>query len=232
MKTTTFTSTNDAISYIEDRLKNHPGLSNLLLDSINKAESNASGGNLDEKLFKLLDWPLTIPAWIDYIRDFSRWIPNQSGQEGWQDPNTGYSQEVYDRLCHFYYLIDQKVGPNDTTIVQNIDGFKQWLVDYADLWGDFLNTPESFNDTIWESFKKYAPYYRIEDSLVNGKPNSPSGWLTFNQFFARELNPGLRPIDDPSDNTVAVAPADCTYRKMYKIDENSNIKSTVFKKNT
>ncbi len=230
MKTTTFTSTNDAIAYIEDWLKTHPGLSDLLLESINKAESNASGGKLNEDLFKLLDWPLTIPDWIEYLRSFSRWIPHQSRYKGWQDPDTGYSQEVYDHLCHFYYLIDQKVGPNGSTIVQNIDGFKQWLIDYANLWGDFLNTTESFNDSIWESFKKYAPYYRIDDSLVNGKPNSPSGWLTFNQFFARELNPGLRPIDAPNDNTVAVAPADCTYRKMYKIDENSNIKNTVLKK--
>ncbi len=229
MKTTTFTSTNDAIGYIEKWLKSNPTLSELLVASINKAESYANS-KLDKPLYDVLDWPTTVDEWISYLRKFSRWIPHQSGNKGWQDPDTGYSQEVYDRLCHFYFLIDQKVGLDNNTIVQNIDGFNQWLVDYANLWGDFLNTTESFNDTIWESFKKYAPYYRIEDSLVNGKPNSPSGWLTFNQFFARELNPGLRPIDAPNDNTVAVAPADCTYRKMYKIDADSNITNTVLKK--
>lgn len=222
MKTTTFKSTNDAIAYIKDRLDTDPELSELLVASINKAESQANG-KLNTDLYKLLEWPTTVDEWISYITTFSRWIPHQTDLKGWRDADKGYAQEVYDRLCHFYFLIDQGVGKNGDTIVQNIDGFKEWLIDYANLWGDFLNTTESFNDAIWKSFKKYAPYYRIEDSLVNGKPNSPSGWLTFNQFFARELNPGLRPIDAPTDNTVITAPADCTFRKMYNIDENSNI---------
>lgn len=222
MKKTAFTSTNDAIAYIKDELENNSQLSELLLESINKAKTFADG-RLNSKLFNLLDWPTTIPAWIDYITKFSRWIPQQSSHKGWQDPATGYSQEVYDNLCHFYFLLDQKVGPNEKVIVQNIDGFKEWLVDYANLWGDFLNTTESFNDEILASFENFSPYYRVQDSMVNGKPNNPSGWLTFNQFFARELNPGLRPIDAPNDNTVAVSPADCTYRMMYNIDEDSNI---------
>lgn len=225
MNTQKFVTTTDAIAFIENWLKNDAVLSELLLESITEARKFADG-RLNEKLFNLLSWPTTIPGWISFITEFSRWVPHQSGHEGWQDPETGYAQEVYDRLCHFYFLLDQKVGPNENIIVQNIDGFNDWLVAYANLWGDFLNTPESFNDTIWESFKQYAPYYRIEDSLVNGKPNSPSGWLTFNQFFARELNPGLRPIDSPSNNSFVTAPADCTYRKMYQIDENSKIFSS------
>lgn len=229
MKTTTFTSTKDAISYITIWLMNDRKLKGLLEESINKAESQAHI-KLNKNLYGVLDWPTTADEWITYITEFSRWIPNQSSHEGWKDPETGYSQEVYDNLCHFYFLIDQKVGPKESTIVQNIDGFNDWLVDYANLWGDFLNTQESFNDAILKSFKDFSPYYRIKDSLVNGKPNNPSGWLTFNQFFARELNPGLRPIDSPNNNTVAVAPADCTFRKMFAIDKDSNITETVLKK--
>lgn len=37
----------------------------------------------------------------------------------------------------------------------------------------------------------------------------PGGYRTFNQFFARELKPGMRPIADPDDDSVVVAPADC-----------------------
>ncbi|AUC83654.1 phosphatidylserine decarboxylase [Lacinutrix sp. Bg11-31] len=209
-------------------LDNNPQLSGLLVESINAA-SNAANGTLDQELYDLLYWPTTESEWISYIVEFSQWIPHQTRFEGWKDPDTGYTQEVYDRLCHFYYLIDQKVGPGNTTIVQNLDGFKEWLITYANLWGDFLNTTDSFNDTIWQSFKDYAPYYRIDDSLVNGKPNNPSGWLTFNQFFARELNPGLRPIAGVGNNATVVAPADCTYRKMYPIDKDSNINTSVLK---
>jgi len=50
-------------------------------------------------------------------------------------------------------------------------------------------------------------------------PNNPSGWKTWNQFFARELNPGLRPITSPEDNTVICSPADCTYRMDYPISD-------------
>ena len=35
---------------------------------------------------------------IEYITKFSRWTPQQNGHEGWQDPTTGYSQEVDDNL--------------------------------------------------------------------------------------------------------------------------------------
>ena len=65
----------------------------------------------------------------------------------------------------------------------------------------------------------------MQDSMIGDtpRPNNPSGWLTFNQFFARELNPGLRPIANPSDNTTVTVPADCTYRQFYKIDAESNI---------
>ncbi|PCJ95011.1 MAG: phosphatidylserine decarboxylase [Flavobacteriaceae bacterium] len=179
---------------------------------------------------KIYGWPSTAEEWVYYVTIFSRWIPQQSEHEGWQDPKTGHSQEVYDNLCHFYFLLDQNVGPEGNTIVQNSDGFKEWIVSFANLWGDFLNTTESFNEHILETFENFSPYYRIQDSMVDGKPNNPSGWLTFNQFFARELNPGLRPIDTPADNNVVVAPADCTYRKRYDIDENSNITNTIFKK--
>ena len=53
--------------------------------------------------------------------------------------------------------------------------------------GYFLNTPESFNDTILQSFMTFSPNFRIQDSMINGKPNAP--WNSFNDFFDRELNP-------------------------------------------
>jgi len=57
----------------------------------------------------------------------------------------------------------------------------------------------------------------------------PSGWLTFNQFFARELNAGLRPISDPNSNLVVVSPADCSFQQVYDIDDESNIPATTIK---
>jgi len=64
---------------------------------------------------------------------------------------------------------------------------------------------------------------------VGGRANAPSGWLSFNQFFARQLNPGLRPITDPASNLIVTSPADCTFQHTYDIGEQSEIPPTTLK---
>lgn len=48
-------------------------------------------------------------------------------------------------------------------------------------------------------------------------------YRTFNQFFARHLKPGMRPIAGLHDNNVLVSPADCTFVGWWQISEKSNI---------
>lgn len=217
------------IEFLNEKCKIDNDFLSLLIESLEKANNEAQK-NLNKDLYEALEWPTNVEDYVAYLRSFSRWAPQQSGEDAWKNPEDGQSQEVYDRLCHFYWLIDQKVGDNGTTIVENIPWFSEWLVAYAKDWGSFLNTTDSFDNEILKSFIKYSPKYRVEDSMVNGKPNNPSGWLTFNQFFARELNPGLRPIENPSDNTIITCPADCTYKQTYAIDANSNIPAITMKK--
>jgi phosphatidylserine decarboxylase len=78
----------------------------------------------------------------------------------------------------------------------------------------------------------FPPYTIFNEKKEPLRPNSPSGWLTWNQMFSRELNPGLRPVDDPLKNTVITAPADCTYRAKYCIDANSLLPECVQIKRT
>lgn len=120
---------------------------------------------------------------------------------------------------------------DETAIAENSEVFRGWLTEFARQWGSFLDTSESFNDDILQSFLRDAPEYTIEESLIGGRPNMPSGWVTFNQFFARELNPGLRPISEPTDNRVVTSPADCTFQHCYDIDAESNIPATTIKGN-
>jgi phosphatidylserine decarboxylase precursor len=114
-------------------------------------------------------------------------------------------------------------------VVQDVGWFRDWLVGYADVWGEFLDTTGSFDQQILRSFADDSPKYRVQDSMIDGRPNNPSGWLTFNQFFARELNPGLRPVADPATNCTAVAPADCTYKQRYRIGPDSSIPAITIK---
>jgi phosphatidylserine decarboxylase len=51
----------------------------------------------------------------------------------------------------------------------------------------------------------------------------PSGWLTFNQFFAREVKPGKRSIAEPRNDRVIVSPADATFVGKWDIGANSKV---------
>ena len=221
------------ITALQEKLDADSTLSDLLVQSLEKAKLLGEA-ELDSKLYAALKWPQTIPDYLDYLAWFARWIPHQSSDPAWTEPGTDEQQEVYDHLCHFTWLIDQKVGPDKNKIVQNNDWFSTWLIAYANDWGRFLDTTESFNDAALQSFIDNSPEYTVEDSMITHhgklKPNAPSGWLTFNQFFARELNPGLRPIASPEDNSIVTSPADCTYRAQYPIDANSQIEEITIKK--
>jgi phosphatidylserine decarboxylase len=199
---------------------------NLLTASLQSANSKAKT-KLAPDLYNALTWPVDFPSYLTYLAWFAEWSPHQSSAAAWKTPNVDpadeSSREVYDHLCHFYWLIDQRVGPNDDSIVQNVPWFSEWLISYADAWGSYLNTTDSFSDEILETFIADSPRFQVQDSMIDGRPNAPSGWLTFNQFFARELNPGLRPIDNPMANTTVTSPADCTFKATYPIAADSTI---------
>ena len=213
------------IGDIKNEIKNNE---ELLVTSLKEANDNASGGKLKKELYDALQWPLTLDEYVDYLYEFGRWIPKQSTDPAWERADEDGSQEPYDRLCHFHWLIDQDVEVKGKKVhVQNDEWFAKWLVRFADAWGSFLDTTESFNRESLQSFINLSPRYNVKDSMIgtapHWRPNEPSGWLTFNQFFARELNPGLRPINSPGDNQVVTSPADCTWKATYDIDENSEV---------
>jgi len=212
----------DVINLLAAKSHDDKGFNDLLLASLLKAKATAEL-KLNPNIFKALEWPLDLKGYKEYLLKFSKWIPQQSNDDAWKYHDNNWHKEVFDRLNHFYYLVDQKIGPNDSNVVENIPWFGNWLVEYVNCLGSFLNTTDSFNIETLYSFIKFSPQYRVKDSLINGHSNNPSGWLTFNQFFARELNPGLRPIDNPMDNTVVTTPADCTFRAKYHIGPDSTM---------
>lgn len=207
-------------------------LGDALVSSLRQAGSLA-GTHLDAALHDVLEWPEDVDAYCDYLARFARWIPQQSDDPAWQTstPHERQAKEVSDRLAHFYWLVDQPLGDDaKDTLAGSSRPFRDWLTRYARAWGDFLDTPESFSDDILRSFLDDAPDYDIGESLLpDGRANTPSGWVTFNQFFARELNPGLRPTVSPGDNTVVACPADCSYIATYDIGADSAIPATTLK---
>ncbi|TSE01530.1 phosphatidylserine decarboxylase [Skermania sp. ID1734] len=202
-----------------------------LEESLVRAGKRAEN-DLDPDLFGALEWPRNLEEYEEYLRRFQRWIPRQSDNPAWQGgpAHERYAQEVSDRLSHFFWLVDQQIDDRGA-IGEDCGPFRDWLTEFAQQWGSFLDTPESFDRDILSSFLADAPEYRVEESMINGSPNMPSGWQTFNQFFARQLNGGLRPIADPTSNLVVTSPADCSFAHAYSIDADSNIPATAIKKN-
>lgn len=218
------------IRELRDALDTEPGLADLLQRSLVQARERAEA-ELNADLFAALEWPGDLGQYEAYLRRLIRWVPRQSDADAWKDlaPEKRYAREVSDRIAHFYWLVDQKVDGGEAAILQNSAVFSRWLTAFARQWGSFLDTPGSFSQETLQSFIDYAPDYRIEESLVDGLPNMPSGWLTFNQFFARELNGGLRPIAEPASNLVVTSPADCSFQHAYDIDSDSNIPAVTVK---
>jgi len=140
----------------------------------------------------------------------------------------GVNRKVYDLLCHFYWLVDQK-EPGTTNTMQSFPDFAAWLVDFANSWGEFCSTTASLTPASKASFKANSMYNWDLYSDNEAK------WTTFNELFYREFNGAaegtgispLRPITDPFNNKTIVAPADCTFKANYPIDENGNVTNEI-----
>ncbi|BBY04932.1 phosphatidylserine decarboxylase [Mycobacterium noviomagense] len=212
------------VQQLRRTLDKEQGLADLLERSLVKAREWADA-DLKPELFAALEWPTDIAEYEAYLKRFIRWVPHESNADAWKNEKS-QAQEVSDRMSHFYFLASQKV---DGEALQNSAVFRDWMSEFARQWGSFLDTPESFGPEALQSFIDNAPEYRMHESLIDGVPNAPSGWLTANQFIAREINGGLRPIAEPSNNLVVTSPADCQYQHLYDIDADSNIPATPVK---
>ncbi len=208
-------------------LSREDGLAEMLERSLDKAADRAPR-ELESTLVDALSWPRTIGEYVDYLAGFARWVPRQSRSEAWSGgpARQRHAEEVSDRLAHFFWVIDQPVGDDGHRAAERSPALRRWLTEFANTWGEFLDTPESFDEDVLASFLEDAPQYTIEESLVGGRPNMPSGWQTFNQFFARQLNPGLRPVADPVDNLTVACPADSSYEQTFRIGDDSAIPRT------
>ena len=114
-------------------------------------------------------------------------------------------------ISKYYYLIG--LSPNG--LLGADASFQGWSRRFAADWGAFLDTTESA-----EGIKSFFPNpsYHIEDYCP-----APSGWLTFNQFFARQVRPGKRPVDGRQDDSIVVSPADSVFQGQWPIKDDSKI---------
>ena len=111
----------------------------------------------------------------------------------------------------FYFVLGK--SPDD--ILKKDPAFNAWINEFVIARGNFLDSIESI-ETL-DSFIN-NPEYKVEDYI-----KGPSGWLTYNQFLARQLKPGKRPVAERCNDSVIVSPADCTYMGAWEIADDSTI---------
>jgi len=141
---------------------------------------------------------ITMPQYYDFLNALVTLIPTE--------------RNLNPVLLKFYYLID--LSPDGA--LQSDESFQRWNRKFAEEWGAFLDTTQSAKG-ISGFFSN--PNYHMDDYY-----ESPSGWLTFNQFFARQVRPGKRPVDGLCDDNIVVSPADSVFQGQWSIQNDSRIK--------
>ena len=115
------------------------------------------------------------------------------------------------REFNLYYIVNH--APEDR--LNRDESFIAWMKKYVEARGHFMDTPASA-----AKINSYTtlPNFRLADYFAG-----PSGWMTFNQFFAREIKPGKRAIVEPCNDKVIVSPADSVFKGAWDIDANSTV---------
>ena len=143
----------------------------------------------------------SLESYLDDINEWLSWVPRENVS----------GNLIYHRIAIFYFILNQPslkyLHPSSTpeNLKEPMTWLSEWLLRYAKTLGRFLDSPRCINEQAVKSFR-HSPNFRLDDYI------EPAGsWRTFNEFFARKLKPGRRPIAGINDPTVIVNPADARF---------------------
>ena len=154
----------------------------------------------------------TLDDYLAFLDDMVVWAPREEHD----------SLLVHDKLVAFHFLLDQPAlrplqSPSrPEATAPPLTPLSAWIVDFARAWGAYLDTTES---AVHVDTFRTNPAFRWDDYMA-----PPSGYLTFNQFFARHAKPGRRPVDAPCDDQVLVSPADASFIGQWPVAADSTIR--------
>lgn len=162
---------------------------------------------------------------LEEFYDFVDWNVRQLPWEVMTTASpTDYGQSLYGRtdqgVGYFWFVVDQPLEELKDRgfyypTVEFVEPFASWLTTYAQSWGEWLSTEESWNST----------YYNIvandpDWGIAKGWYEDGSNWHTFNDFFScRLVSPDVRPIADAD----VVAPADSWPKELWKIGNDNQL---------
>lgn len=162
----------------------------------------------------------TLDDYYDWLDNSLKWVPVENPE----------GTAVYTAVTTFYFLLDQSpvkelqnpIKPSTLpgNVEPELSPLSSWMRRYVRRFGAWMDTPSSLTDVAVKSYYD-SPRYKMADYE---EPNG--GWKTFNQFFARHVKPGHRPIAAINDNHVITSPADSTNDGQWEVyaDSRVNIK--------
>lgn len=140
----------------------------------------------------IFDWQgATVETLCDFFKEWYVWLPGVP---------TGL--DYIQKFSWLYY--QNEYGLAFVTKGNGYEMTKQ----FVELRGQYLDSPESA-DLVDQWVQELGGASAVCSEFVCPAPGSPhQGFENFNQFFARDIQPGQRPITSPDDDAVVVAPAD------------------------
>ncbi|KAI0763069.1 phosphatidylserine decarboxylase-domain-containing protein [Trametes elegans] len=163
----------------------------------------AKGYNISE----FTDWGIdTLDDYLNYYEKYLHWVPTKTEDGAF----------VYHHICVFYFVLGQfpvaaRQSPIEPSTRSPYTWLSQWLIDYAQEMGRWMDSPESISAEAVDTFYNAKAYHMEDYDRVD--------WRTFNDFFARKIRAEARPIDRPGDDDVIVSPADSTFDGWWPVDD-------------
>ncbi len=148
----------------------------------------------------------TIEQWCAYVERFARSMPWQAMDIG---EDASFFRRIDQNIGYFYFLLDQPIDAlRDKGCIypslQYEPRFAEWLKAYNTAWGEWLSSPDSWNDN----------YYQLALSdprfeLSTDRYESPDNWHSWNDFFARQLRQSLNKSSNRQlSNRQFISPCD------------------------
>ena len=194
-------------------MDDHPDVKALLEKSIAKAaevnpDRRYNPAQTLTEFYDFVDWNVRQLPWDVMIHQ----APSEYGQSlyGRTDQGVGY----------FWFLVQQPLEELEGRgyyypTVEFVEPFASWLTTYANSWGDWLSTEESWNDNYYNMVVTDPDW-----GLSKGWYEDGSCWRTFNDFFSRRLaSPDMRPIADMG----VVSPADSWPKELWTIGDDNRL---------
>ena len=203
----------EAVSELIRLMDGNPEVKALLEKSIAKAaavnpDRQYNPAQTLTEFYDFVDWNVRQLPWDVMIHQ----APSEYGQSlyGRTDQGVGY----------FWFLVQQPLEELQGrgyyySTVEFVEPFASWLTTYANSWGSWLSTEESWNDTYYNMVATDPDW-----GLSKGWYEDGSHWRTYNDFFSRRLaSPDMRPIADAE----VVSPADSWPKELWTIGDDNRL---------